>query len=101
MSNMVINVIHKPISLASQHAQISPMSGITESGQMTTCVAWCALGVQELRGRDPGTLERVLDGESTHGIPSPGWQLAERWSAAEPTPVVEGTGSEFHFQPFS
>lgn len=65
MSNMVINVIHKPISLASQHAQISPMSGITESGQMTTCVAWCALGAQELR------VERVLDGESTHGIPSP------------------------------
>lgn len=72
MSNMVINVIHKPISPASQHAQISPMSGITESGQMTTCVAWFVWGVQELRGRDPGTLERVLGGDSTHGMPSPG-----------------------------
>lgn len=30
MSNMVINVIHKPISLASSHTKISPMSGIME-----------------------------------------------------------------------
>lgn len=33
---------------------------------------WHGLGAQELRGRDPGTLERVLYGDSTRGILSPG-----------------------------
>lgn len=35
-------------------------------------MAWLVLGAQELHGRDTGTLERVVDGDSAHGILCPG-----------------------------